>query len=54
MPIDRLLSLEMEGLAKTAEAVARAALKRQKSLGNHWRIDEKTDQTDITIFGTRE
>jgi succinate dehydrogenase/fumarate reductase flavoprotein subunit len=43
MPIDRLLSLEMEGLVKTAEAVARAALKRRESLGNHWRIDEKTD-----------
>jgi succinate dehydrogenase/fumarate reductase flavoprotein subunit len=37
-PTDRLNALEMEGLFMTAKAVAEAALKREKSLGTHFRI----------------
>lgn len=37
-PTDRLHALEMEGLFTTAKAVAEAALKREKSLGTHFRI----------------
>ena len=37
-PVDRLHALEMEGLVTTAKAVAEAALKREKSLGTHFRI----------------
>ena len=39
-PMDRLYALEMEGLFMTAKAVAEAALKREKSLGTHFRIAE--------------
>ncbi len=35
---DRLHALEMEGLFTTAKAVAEAALKREKSLGTHFRV----------------
>ncbi|MFP4483102.1 MAG: FAD-binding protein [Thermovirgaceae bacterium] len=38
-PVDMLLALEMEGLVKTAEEVAKAALERKESLGTHWRAD---------------
>ncbi len=38
-PADRLLALEMEGLATTAEVVAKAALKRKESIGTHFRED---------------
>jgi len=38
-PLDRLFALEMKGLHATAKAVAEAALKREESLGTHWRID---------------
>ena len=35
--LDRLYALEMEGLHRTAVLVAEAALKREKSLGTHYR-----------------
>ena len=35
--LDRLYALEMEGLHRTATLVAEAALKREKSLGTHYR-----------------
>ena len=41
-PIEMLLALEMRGLIDTAESVAEAALRREASVGTHFREDDRS------------